>query len=475
MSSQTQSSPSVLTLREKIAYGLGTTNDVWGNWLLPTMIWSLFGVYFKMGPDKIGLALLINRLVDVVTVPLFGWLSDNFRSRHGRRRPFILVGSILSGVTLPLFFWLLQPGWSEQAYFWYFVGGSSVYITVVSCFYTPYQSLGSEMTPDYNERTSLFSYKGAIQKIPEIATFGSAAFITMAWFNKADGTPDMLAGARVFSLILGVIMIGVGIYMFFTLKERYYEKVCASHQNRVGLGATLAAALRCRPFVAQLAIALAFGISTSMLGGIGYNLTVFHVCDGDATVGGQWNLWMGLAGTLLGMLGAISFGKFARSHGKRSSMFAVLISGIIVFLASWYFYNPAMPALQLLASGTIAFVTSGFWTMYGAIGADIVDCDELATGQRREGAFASCGSYLMMLGLALGSLFSGLVLKWTGFNPELGGNQADQTILYMRLAFAGIPVIGIAVALIALSFFGLSREETEQIRAELEARRGSVG
>lgn len=85
-------------VRQKIAYGLGSTNDVLGNWLYPSMVWPVFNIYLLVPPSLVSTALLVNRLTDAVSDPFFGWISDNTRSRFGRRRPYILLGSILADV-----------------------------------------------------------------------------------------------------------------------------------------------------------------------------------------------------------------------------------------------------------------------------------------------------------------------------------------------------------------------------------------
>lgn len=85
-------------LGQKIAYGLGTTNDMWGNWLYPGMVWPVFNMFLLVSPGLVSTAVMANRLIDAVADPIFGWMSDNTRSRWGRRRPYILFGSILSGL-----------------------------------------------------------------------------------------------------------------------------------------------------------------------------------------------------------------------------------------------------------------------------------------------------------------------------------------------------------------------------------------
>ena len=395
-------------VRQKIAYGLGTANDMWGNWLYPTMVWPVFNMFLHVSPVLVSTALMINRLIDAASDPFFGWLSDNTRTRWGRRRPFILIGSILAGIFLPVLF-MVSPLWSEGALFWFMLVSSAFYITIVSSFNMPYQSLGNELTPDYTERTSVFAYKGSLQKISEVAGFSFAMFATSTvwigatfsdiptrlkelsslfggwwadafsavisgnmealvsaaknpfyWNTGVEGQPNVLLGAQVFTIGIGATMILLGILIFFNVKERYYKKVVESNQEKIGITETIYKTLKCRPFRSQLAMSLSYGLSTSMLGSLGYYMTVYYVCHGNITTGSAWNFGMGLMSMLCGLIGVPTYALIANMVGKRPAMFAVQISAICVFIASWWLYNPAIPWLQLFASGSIAFTQGGF-------------------------------------------------------------------------------------------------------------------
>jgi GPH family glycoside/pentoside/hexuronide:cation symporter len=460
-------------LPQKIAYGLGTANDMWGSWLYPSIVWPVYNIFLHVSPSLVSLALMINRLADVVADPLIGWWSDNTRSRWGRRRPFILAGSVLAGLLLPALF-LVQPGWSERAYFTYMAVSSAVYICVVAVFNIPYQSLGNELTPDYHERTVVFSFKNALQKVAEVGTFFAATFVTLSMFNDASGRPDILRGAQVYTMILGGIMILVGIIVFAVVKERYYDKLVTKQTEQVKLTEGIWKCLRCRPFRAQIAMALAYGLGTSMVGALGYYLTVYYVCRGDVALGSKWNFGMGLASMVFGLAGIPVWARIARHLGKRTAMLAVQCAAILVFAGSWWLYNPEIPWIQLFAAGLIAFTQGGFWMLYGSMGPDVIDCDELETGKRREGAFTACGTWIMKVGLALGIGCSGFILDRTGFHAELGGDQAPEAIRNIRLLFAAIPIGGLLLAMFALARFGLTPARVGEIRAQLETRRGKV-
>jgi glycoside/pentoside/hexuronide:cation symporter, GPH family len=461
-------------LGQKIAYGVGTTNDMWGNWLYVGMVWPVFNMFLLVSPGLVSLALMLNRLIDAVSDPIFGWLSDNTRSRWGRRRPYILGFSILSGLTLPFLF-TVPRGWSENQYFWYMVISSGIFITIVSGFNMPYQSLGAEMTPDYHERTSVFSFKSGVQKVPEVAMFFASAFVTLSIFNDPKtGKPDILRGAQIYTMMLGAIMILVGFVVFFFVKERYYDKVVVKQSDRISIGDSIWKVLKCRPFRAQLAMALAYGMGTSMVGTLGYYATVYYVCHGDVALGSKWNFAMGLSGMILGLLGIPTFATIARRVGKPKAMMTVQITAMAVFVATWWLYTPSIVWLQVFASGLIAFTGAGFWVLYGSIGADVIDYDELESGERREGAFNSCGSWIMKVGMALGIGLSGYILGATGFDAKLEGAQTEHALTMIRLYLAAIPVIGLMIAFIALKRFGLTEASMHEIRQQLEARRGKV-
>jgi GPH family glycoside/pentoside/hexuronide:cation symporter len=458
---------------QKIAYGLGTTNDMWGNWLYPGMVWPVFNMFLLVSPSLVSLAVMLNRLIDAFADPFFGWLSDNTRSRWGRRRPYILVGSILSGLLLPTLF-LVGRGWSERAYFWYMLVSSSIFIIVVSSFNMAYQSLGMELTPDYRERTSVYAFKSSVQKAPEVAMFFASAFIALSIFNDATGKPNLLRGAQVYTMILGAIMILVGFIVFYFVKERYYGHVVSQNQAKTSITESIWEALRCKPFRAQLSMSLAYGIGTSMVGSLGFYATVYYVCHGDIKAGAIWNGYMGLAGLVMGLVGIPVYATIARYFGKTKAMLAVQVSAIAVFIGTWWLYTPHVVWLQVFASGLIAFTGAGFWTLYGSISADVVDYDELESGKRREGAFQSCQAWILKVGMALGMGASGYLLSATGFDAALGGKQPEGAITLIRVCLAGIPVMGLLIAMYANSRFGLTEAKMREIRVQLEARRGKI-
>ena len=507
---------------QKFGMGLGSIHDMWGHWLYAALAYQVFNIYLGVSPAWIARAMLVKLVYEAVWDSVFGWWSDNTRTAYGRRRPFILVGSVLAGLALPLLM-AVKPGWSELHYFGYMIGTLAIFVPIMSCFYMPFNSLGNEMTPDYNERTSVAAFRGVMQKVPEVAMFAAAAFTTAGvwvaaswsdvparlvelfgqtsrWFTAVlvgllhgdwpqlgrlmqtlfgwapavvGAKPNILLGAQVYLILLGSIMIVAGIGIFFLLRERYYEKlVVGQKQGQVSIKETLWQTLACRPFRANLAMALAYGIGTSMVATLGYYATVYYVCRGDVAAAGTWNFWMGLSGMVLGLCGIPVYAHAAKRLGKKTGMMIVQVSAMAVFIGTWWLYTPEHRWLQVFASGLIAFTSAGFWMLYGSITADVMDCDELETGKRREGAFSACGSWIMKFGMGMGNWASGEILSGTGFDATLGGAQTPHAIFMIRILLAVIPVAGLILAFVLLFRLGLTQERMAEVRLLLEKRRG---
>ncbi|HMD60098.1 MAG TPA: MFS transporter [Opitutaceae bacterium] len=490
---------------QKIGYGIGIWIDMWGHWHYPNFAGLVFNIYLGVNPLLVGLAVVLNRVFDAVSDPLFGWLSDNTRTRFGRRRPYMLVGAVLAGLGLPLVV-AVGPGWGSTHlfghqipyYFWFMLASSAVYLPMVSCFNMPYQSLGYELTPDYHERTVVFSYVNIIKTLPQLGLFFGGQFLTMsvwvgadranlperlkalfttsaAWAKAPEGAaPNILLGAQVFCVICGIIMMVAGLTSFALVRERYYAKVVENKQAKISIWETLWQTLQCRPFRIQVLMNLAYGLGLSMVGTLGFYDTVYYVCRGDVSAGSRWNFWMGVGGMVLGALGVPVFAMLAHRLGKRQALAVVFVSAICGFIGSWWLYTPSVQWLQILSSGITAFIGSGFWTIWASMVADAVDYDELQNGRRREGSFAACNSWINKVAMALGAGASFGLLGWVGFESKLGGMQSEHTLFMIRFLFAAIPVAGLVLALLALVRYPLTQEKMAEIRAQLEAKRGTV-
>ena len=174
---------------QKLAYGAGAfVNNLLAAASGGMMIVLNLGL--GMNPALVGLLGAIPRLTDAFTDPLMGYISDNTRSRWGRRRPYIFIG-IFAAALLYALLWQLPGGKSETFYFVWFLVGSIFFYMGYTLWVTPWVALGYELTPDYHERTRLMGTQNFI---------GQLAYVVSPWFlwimnsgtffRNADGEPD---------------------------------------------------------------------------------------------------------------------------------------------------------------------------------------------------------------------------------------------------------------------------------------------
>jgi glycoside/pentoside/hexuronide:cation symporter, GPH family len=458
--------------KAKFAYAMGGTTDIFGHWLYLGMVNPIFNVFFGLTPTQVSIGMGTARLTDAFTDPWFGWISDNTRTRWGRRRPFILFGSILSGLALPCLF-MVSRSWSLNGIFWFMILSVILYAPLISSYNMPYQSLGAELTPEYHERTSIMSWKAVTQKLSGMIVGYGLAFASLPWFyDSAIGKPDVARGGMWAGAICGAVMMLSGLANFAFVRERYYSK--AQSQDKVKFLAMFSDTFSCRPYLVLLVTALVYAVPTGLVGTLGFYVTTYYVFAGDMAKAGVIMGHGGVAYAVCGIAGIPAAAALSRRLGKPRALTIVLVAGLIAFGSAWWLFTPAAPWLSVVCGGFNGLAATGLWVILPSMCADVVDYDEVQSGKRREGAYSSVFSWMLKLGWTLSAFIVGPLLdQLTGFDAKLSV-QSPSTILWMRGLFTGIPVVALLVAAVAVQFFPLSQARMVQIRAELEARRGTV-
>ena len=453
----------------KAAYAFGGTIDIFGQWLYFGLMQPVFVGFLHLSPSLLGIAQAAARFTDGLTDSYFGWRSDNTRTRWGRRRPYILVGSLLAGMALPCLF-AASHTWSTSTLFWFVLLTACAYAPILSCYNMPYQSLGAELTADTDERTAVMSWRGIVQTLAGVVNAWAWWFAARPWFADADGAPNLARGAMWAGALAGAVMILAGMGNVLFVPERYYP--LARTQKRVGFWATTRQTFRCPPFRVLLLTLVLFAVPTSMVGAFGWYVLYYHVLAGHP---GLAAFYGGLAGTAYSILGAASIpgaAWIAAKVGKRQALQGALYGGSVALAASFVLYTPAAPILSVVCHGLFGIVASGFfWVLLPSMLADVADFDELEGGTRREGAFASTLSYVLKLGTTLTMLAIGPLVELTGFDPRRAW-QSTTTITELRILFAVVPAAASLLAALVLRRYPLSRDTMSSIRASLEARRG---
>lgn len=443
-----------------------------GGQMLKVLSASIFVAGMGMSPAHIGLAFLIFRLWDAVVDPTIGWLSDNARTRWGRRNPFMLVGGLLTGLIFPLL-WIGRPEWSDTLKFVWLVGVGLVFYTVFSIWSVPFQSLPAEMTPDSDERTSIIGFRSFFGKIVAVTGTWMWSLTQLPIFNDpVTGQPDSLRGMRIIGLGLGLLIMLLSVLPVFVLKDRNRE--LAARQPKQPFWPNLRRTFTNVPFRILAIFAVVFSFGVNLVQGQMFYLRTYYALEGDTVFSAKLT---GIEGTLSMGLGIVSIPFFqwlCRRIGKRETLVASTLMIMGATLVSWFTYNPAYPWLALVTGVLLSPGYTGLWLVIPSMVADVVDHEELRHGDRREGGFSSIFSWLSTASTSLAYGLAGVVVVWCGFEIAQKAAQTPEAFRNMRLCFALLPTIVLTPALFLLWRYPLSQARMTEIRAELEARRGAI-
>ncbi|HPT32485.1 MAG TPA: MFS transporter, partial [Prolixibacteraceae bacterium] len=213
-----------ISFRQMAAYGAGG--------IIPIALFNIAGqLVGLMGNISLGLSafwlgviLIIPRLWDAVSDPIVGHLSDNARTRWGRRRPFLLIGGIAVAVFFVVMWWIprgeMVHAWfpTESSFQWfqlsYILFVLLLFFTATTVFEIPHGALGMEMTSDYHMRTRLFSAKSFVGNIFALSTPWLFALANLEVFRGPGG--NEADGMRYVSLMIAAILIPLSFWWFFT-------------------------------------------------------------------------------------------------------------------------------------------------------------------------------------------------------------------------------------------------------------------
>ncbi len=430
---------------------------------------------FGMDPFLAGLLGGLPRIYDAITDPIMGFISDNTKSRFGRRRPYIFAGAILSGVLFAVL-WQLYPHNSQMYNFWYFLIFSLIYLTGNTIFSTPLIGLGYEMSSDYNERTRLMAFS---------QTFGQVAWMIVPWFWVLIANPNLFEtqaiGVRRLSVVVGAICIVLGVLPAIFCKGIDASKMENRKEitfktllsNLTDLIRGIGLVFKNKPFVKLCAATFLVFNGFQLVASFSYFIIVFYLFKGDYGLTGNWPAWFSTASAVTTAFLVIPvISAIANKVGKRNAFIISTAISIVGYALKWWGFNPENPWLMFMPLPLMAFGIGGLFTLMMSMTADVCDLDELSNGMpRKEGTFGAIYWWMVKLGQAIALVLGGLVLKLVGFDQN-AAIQSAETIIRLRIADIAIPALTAAIAIIVMWKYDLTEEKAREIKAELESRRG---
>jgi GPH family glycoside/pentoside/hexuronide:cation symporter len=320
---------------------------------------------------------------------------------------------------------------------------------------------------------------------------GQLAYVVSPWFlwiMTYEGFFDnQVDGAAGLAIVIAVVAIAFGILPAILLRERLKEVAGAEKEvaaagaahglvgNIVsffkGFGVTLSSGPFLKLCVATFLVFNGFILISSFQ----YYVIIYYVTGGNQNLGAEYAGYAGSVGAVSTFVVIIIVTWLGTRIGKRRAFFVSTAVSMVGYALKWPCYNPDIPILVVLPAPLLAFGLGGLFTLMPSMVADVVDVDELKTHERREGMFGSIFWWVVKLGMSAALAGGGFLLEATGFDVALEGNQSPQTIFFMRLCDAGIPIIASAIAIWAVARFPITEARAHEVRQELERRRGALG
>lgn len=444
----------------KIAFGSGDLGTA-----ITAGILGFFRLIFMtdvagLNPATAGTILLIGRVWDAINDPIIGTISDRLNTRWGRRRPMFLLGALPLALSFVLLF--IVPPFDANGKFWYYVVVSFFFDTFYTIVNTPYTALTPELTRDYNERTSLNSYRFAFSIVGSLVAVIGHQVITGMY-----GT-DKQTGFFMSALILGVFSGLPYLFAFWGTYERpelrdpqeenipFLEGLRLTFNNKAFLnvvGIYLMSWLTLQAVQTILAYYLIYWLRRESL-----QLPVILGVQVSAFV------WLFI------------WSKVSNRIGKKKTYAIGMSVWIVVLLGLFSLPRDTSDGIVItlgaLAGVGVAIAYLVPWAMLP----DVIELDELKTGQRREGVYYGYFALLQKFGIAVGSWLIGQMLSVAGYITPPAGittpiTQPDAVLTAIRLLIGPIPAVILIAGIVLALKFPITKEQHEQTMAELAKRR----
>lgn len=405
-------------------------------------------------PALASTALLVAKIWDTVNDPLFGWLSDRTRSRFGRRRIYLIVGALPLALATYLL-WSVPAGLSAG---WAFAWIALTYI-IFDTFFTivqvPMNALAAEITPDYDERTSLLAYAG----VGAVAGYLLGSILMRVIVGRFD---DPSQGYAVAGAIFGGL---VGLSVALVAWKIREPAEMQGKQSTLPILSAIRATFHNRPFVRLLAAFSLARISFTLLSAVLAYYVTYHL-------GAEGKLTLIILVLMLVIGLFIPVWRMLARRWSKGFAYGLGLTVAALSLFFTYFLPQGSVKGMFLIVAVAGFGLSAHWVLPWAMLPDVVEYDEDRTGQRREGMYYGVYGLLDKIARTIGIFAVGWVLDFFGYVPNVA--QTARSLQGIRLLFGPVSAILLLLAVPLLLTYPITRASHQELRERLAAKRAAT-
>ncbi|MGC3990866.1 MAG: MFS transporter [Chthoniobacteraceae bacterium] len=488
--------PYTAPAREIWAWGIGALA---AHLLIQTysQAYNIFTLGFGLSPVLVSWCMMLPRILDGITDPIIGHLSDNTHTRWGRRKPYLAIGAVFGALFLSAIWWA-NPAWNEKVQFAYLLALCILFYIAYGIYAMAWSAVGYELTDDYNERSKVQAvgsfflalvslsagwmywlalrncfHDGIITTVNNLFSAGFdysklSATLAHAFQDTVKGSSSEVWGMRWIAAGVGVLIIFSALVAARGCRERF------THTNRKHppIGAAIKEAFRNKPFVI-IQMVYMFQTFAQRLGVVGFLVFIgtYYVCEGDKGLATKVIGWGTTIGTVL-VFGLLPLMKpISKWIGKKGALLAGTSILMVVALLQPFTLRPGHPWLLLVPQLIFTLLTPFCFTLINAIVPDVCDLDELQSGRRREGLFAAVMGLLTKMAISLSTLLMGYLLLWFGLGAKSSGALSPEMLHRLNWVPVLLNIFFNLGALVCTLVFPMNEASAAEVRRQLDERR----
>lgn len=444
-----------LSLLEKIGYGSG---DMAVNVVISSMMLIITFFYtdvFGLDPVDVGYLLLSVRLIDAITDPLMGIITDKYTTRWGRYRPYFLIMAIPFGISVFLTFSTPDLDYNSKLVWAY---ATYIFVTIMFTMVTiPYISIIGVMTDNPKEKLSANGYRLFFAKIAALLVTMVVPVLAESW-----GGEDLASGYQFAMGLMAILGALLFIFCFFTTKERIEHKV------------------ETKPFISQIKLLVKNDqwlilCAICVVGTIGYvirgSVALYYAkyyLGADATMSSAF-LSTGVAAAIIAMVASTWITKhYCKIKLFRYSQLFVGLLSVMMY----FFVAPGDIMLAFILYFALSFIVDLHAPVFWSIISEAIDYGTVKTGERVSGLAYGGISFSQKAGMGLAGFIVGMLLTY--FNYQADQEQSASTLTGIALMLSIIPGVFHAIMGLLMFKYKINNEKYEEIKQKLAVSANSI-
>jgi len=470
----TPASAAKLSLSTKLFYGFGTVAFGVKDQGFSSLLLIFYNQVIGLPAATVGLAIMVALVVDSVLDPIMGQVSDNWRSRWGRRHPFMYAAAV--PVALSYILLWNPPDWPPGLLFGYLVVVAVVIRSFITMYEIPSSALAPELTQDYHERTRVFAYR---QFFGWLGGVGMTVLALQVFLRPSAAYPVGQLnpeGYKTYAVAAAAVML-TAILVSTVGTHRHIPRLRVPPKRQITLGLVFREMVSTLAHPSFLTLIVA-GLFNAMAQGLVLSLTLYMGTYLWELSSGQIAL-LAASNFLSAILALALAPQVSKALGKRDA--ARLMKALSIVLATTPIVLRLLGAFPengdpivvpiLLVTGTLATATTIITSiLISSMMADVVEDSELRTGRRSEGLFFAASAFVSKVVSGVGIFISGAILALVAFPGDAKpGQVAPEVIDRLGLSYVVMVALLYGGAILAISLYRITKADYDATVSKLAA------